>query len=70
MYSRVSGGVDEVKTDVDTGVVCFYQVSPNLQLFLQVDFKLIVNVLNYRLKAKYINSNLRYSHDHPKAFIH
>ena len=59
MYLRVSSGVDKIQTDVDTSVVCFYQVSFNLQLFLQIDFKLIVNVLDYRLKAKQIQQSFK-----------
>ena len=54
LYSRMSSRANKVETDVDTSVVCFYQVSLNLQLLLQVDFKLIVNVLDYRLKAEQI----------------
>ena len=30
MHSRVASGIDEVKTDVDTSVMCFYQVSLDL----------------------------------------
>ena len=52
IYSRVASGADEVETDVDTSVMCFYQVSLDLQLLLKIDFKLVINVLDYRFKTK------------------
>ena len=55
LYSRVSSWANKVETDVDTSVMCLYQVSLDLQLLLQVDFKLIVDVFDYWLKAKQIN---------------
>ena len=54
MYSRVASGADKVKADVDTSVMCFYQVSLDLQLLLKIDFKLVVNVFHYRFKTKQI----------------
>lgn len=48
---RVSGGGDEVEAGVDPRVVVVEQGPLDLQLFLQVGFKLGVNVFHYGLVA-------------------
>ena len=58
-YSRVSSGTDEVKADVDTSVMCFYQVSLDLQLLLKIDFKLVVSVFHYWFKTKQIKQKFK-----------
>lgn len=50
-FEPVSGGADKVQTHVDSGIVVRSQVSFNFQLFLQISFKLCVNVINDGLEG-------------------
>lgn len=48
------GGGDEVQADVDPRVMIVEQRTADFQLFLQIIFKLRINVLNYRPVTKTI----------------